>query len=176
MHICIYIDEWMAIKSTCTHRYARHLSGHTYVSIPLCTTCPYRHTCVRAYIYEHNRQIYSDIDIVIYIYIYMHTDAHLSIPSHLYPYRYIHTHVHTRGYGCRQTPMGPPMMCVCVGAYPGIHACLDVQASIHAHVAQMGVSHPRAHTRMRTCAPSHGIYARTHTHTCTHTYEDVCAL
>ncbi len=148
------------------------LGTHTYRYL-----CAQRaHTDIHAYVhtYEYIIDRYIVISISLYIYIHMHTDAHLSIPSHLYPHIYIHTHVHTRGFACRQTPMGPPMMCVCVGAYPGIHACLDAQASIQAHVAQVGMPHPRAHTRTRTCARSHGIYAHTHTQTCTHTYADVC--
>ncbi len=103
-----------------------------------------------------------------YIHIYIFTDARLSIPIHLY------THVRTSTRTRMHEEMVADERCVCVCAHLGIRTCLDAQASIQAHIVQMGIPHPRARTCTRTHSRRYGIYAHTHTNTCTHTYVGRC--
>ncbi len=155
----------MAIEYTCTHRY---LSVWVHTLIDTCV----RNAAMGPYImhaYECIIDVYRSIYTNIHAYrihIYMHTDARPSMPSHrcTHAYKSIHARMHE---GMAAAERRWSRRCACACAHVGIRTRLDARASIQTHVVQMGITHPRAHTRTRTRTSSrrHGFYICTHTYT-----------
>jgi hypothetical protein len=170
IHI-IYLDEWMAIEYTCTHRCAWHLSQYTHISMPVCATCPYTPTYMRTckYMKIHNR----DIDIVMYIHI---IQVYRCTPVDAEPSTHARTFISTRtrtheGMAAAERRWSRGCACACAPRHP----YMPRGTSVHAHWYRWAYhSCARAHTHTRTCARSHGIDSHTHTNTCTLTYVRRC--
>ena len=119
-----------------------------------------------------------DVDVVIctymYRYICMHTDARPSMPSHRYTHacKSTRTRMHDEMAADRRR-CGRRCACVCASGHPYTPRCTSVDTDAH---VQMGIPHPRAHTRahMHTVTQTWILYMHSYIYICAHTYTYIC--